>query len=72
MGYYLQRLTRIAWWRGIHERSSGWLYVGVALTVVRVVVRVARRALAEPAARAVVDVAPGDALEIRVVDPHPR
>jgi len=65
VGYYLQRLTRAAVWRGIHEGSRRWLFLGLALALARA----ANRAVSEPEARALVDVRAGDALEIRVVDP---
>ena len=67
MGYYLQRLTRAAVWRGIHEGSRRWLFLGLALALA--LARAAHRAVSEPEARAVVDVRAGDALEVRVVDP---
>jgi hypothetical protein len=66
VGYYLQRMTRAALWRGVHERSRGWFLLGLGLAAARLVARV----LAEPEteARAIVRVEPGDAFEVRVVD----
>jgi hypothetical protein len=70
VGYYLQRATRAALWRGVHERSRGWFLLGLGLAATRLVAGV----LAQPEteARAVVRVEPGDAFEIRVVDPPAR
>ena len=68
MGYYLQRLTRAAWARGVRERSRVWLLVGLALSVTRILLR----AISEPEGRAAVTVGPGEAFEIRVVDPPAR
>ena len=64
----VQRLARTGLRRGFLEGSRGWLMVGVGLTAVRV----ARRVLAEPEVRATVELNPGEAVEIRVVDPPAR
>jgi hypothetical protein len=64
----VQRLTRTGLKRGLFEGSQGWLLVGISLTALRV----ARRVLAEPEVRATVELKPGDAVEVRVIDPPTR
>jgi hypothetical protein len=64
----VQRLARTGLRRGLSEGSRGWLMVGIGLTAVRV----AQRVLAEPEVRATVELNPGEAVEIRVVDPPAR
>jgi len=59
------RLSRTGLRRGLMEGSRGWLYVGVAATVLRV----ARRALAEPEAVERFELKPGESIEIRTVRP---
>ena len=61
----VQRLARTGLRRGLFEGSQAWLVVGIGLTALRV----ARRVLAEPEVRATVKLDPGDAVEIRVIDP---
>jgi hypothetical protein len=64
----VQRLARTGLRRGFLEGSRAWLIVGISLTAVRVL----RRVLAEPDVRATLELHPGDAVEVRVVEPPGR
>jgi hypothetical protein len=64
----VQRLARTGLRRGVLEGSRRWLAVGISLTAVRVL----RHVLAEPEVRATVELHPGDAVEVRVLEPPAR
>jgi hypothetical protein len=68
MARLIGRLARTGLRRGFLEGSSTWLIVGVTATALRA----AQRILAEPPVTATFDLKPGDAFEIRAIDPPPR
>lgn len=62
------RLARTGLRRGFLEGSGPWLIVGVTATALRV----AHRILREPPATTTFDLQPGDAIEIRELQPSER
>lgn len=59
------RLAKTGLRRGVLEGSRGWLYVGVAATALRIM----RRVLTEPETVEIFELAPGETVEIRTVEP---
>jgi hypothetical protein len=63
---FLRWLTWTRW--RLRHGSRFWAYLAVGGSVVHAVVR----RLREPDARTTLELQPGDAIEVRVVDPEPR
>jgi len=64
----LYELSRALWLRGLRQRSSFWLSLAVGIAVVRFTIRLFH----QHEVSALVELQPGDALQLQGLDPHQR